>query len=58
MGFSFKDFFNDIISLNNPADALYQTLGIFLTNYINMKNAKPIKKGLIWNFDKKQCKIK
>lgn len=33
---------NDTIGLNNPKDIFYQTLGIFLTNYNNMKKANTI----------------
>ena len=41
-----KDFLDaiiaDEISLNDPKNTLFQTLGIFLTNYYQMQNANTI----------------
>ena len=43
---TFKDFLDaiiaDEISLNDPKNTLFQTLGIFLTNYYQMQNANTI----------------
>lgn len=34
-----KSLINDLIGMEDPMDALFQTLGIFVTNYIELRNA-------------------